>query len=72
MEQKKYYELNDEQRKIYRKKLYKKIWKVAKKVLFALFCIALILFMGFSLFGGMFEKPHEETATIVEILKLAA
>lgn len=72
MEQKKYYELDEEQRKVYRKKLFKKFWKVAKKVLFALFCIALILFMGFALLGGMFEKPDEETAAIVNLINLAA
>jgi len=72
MEEKKYYELNEEERKVYRRKLWKKIWKVGKKVLFALFCIALILFMGFALLGGMFEKPSEESAVIISLFKLAA
>lgn len=72
MEEKKYYELNEEERKVYRRKLWKKIWKVGKKVLFALFCIALIFFMGFALLGGMFEKPGEESAVIISLFKLAA
>lgn len=68
--QKKYYELDEQERKEYRQKVFKKVWKVMKKVLFGLFCIALILLIVFSLLNGIFDNPNNETSTI--ILKLAA
>lgn len=68
--QKKYYELDDLERKEYRQKIWKKAWKVIKKVLFGLFCIALILLIVFSLLNGVFDNQSNETSTI--ILKLAA
>lgn len=68
--QKKYYELDDLERKEYRQKIWKKAWKVIKKVLFGLFCISLILLIVFSLLNGVFDNQSNETSTI--ILKLAA
>ena len=35
MEEKKYYELNEEERKVYRRKLWKKIWKVGGTIILA-------------------------------------
>ncbi len=54
-EDKKFYELTEDERKEKMQKFWRKAKPILKKILFALFCIAICLLMIFALLQGAFS-----------------
>lgn len=66
-ENKKFYELTEEEQKEQMERFWHKAKPIIKKVFLAIFCIGAILLMLFGLIGnGVFEKPAE---AIIMLLK---
>ena len=66
-EEKKFYELTEEEQKEQMERFWHKAKPIVKKVFLAIFCVVAILLMLFGLIGnGIFDKPAE---AIVMLLK---
>ena len=66
-EEKKFYELTEEEQKEQMERFWHKAKPIIKKVFLAIFCVVAILLMLFGLIGnGFFDKPAE---AIVMLLK---
>ena len=74
-ENKKFYELTEEEQKEQMEKFWRKAKPIVKRVLLAIFCIGAILLMVFGLLGsGMFEgssdsgESHKHAHAIINLL----
>ncbi|MDY2888699.1 MAG: hypothetical protein SOU19_03940 [Candidatus Caccosoma sp.] len=64
METKKFYELSEDERIAKEKVVLKKTKKVAKKIIIAIFCVVLCLFMVFTLIASIFlSKSDNENSS---------
>lgn len=63
-ENKKFYELSEEERKEKRRLWFKKHKPLFKKILFGAVCIIICLMMIFGLLGDLFFNKPEETSAI--------
>lgn len=58
-EKKNFFDLSEKEQEKVKKEMKDKTKYWVKRILFAFFCIVLILFMVFSLIYGIFDKPEE-------------
>ncbi len=67
-EEKKFYELTEEERKDRIHDNWKKIKPYVKRILFALFCIVICLLMAFSLFGNLGKSGNSSSESAAAII----
>ena len=70
-EKKKFYELTEEEQKEQMERFFRKAKPIVKRVFLAIFCVAAILLMLFSLIGnGIFDgAQNSEAAELLSLLK---